>query len=290
MELFRALAVLAEPPGPQTAQLATLLELRGTPEPTEHTRLFLFELYPYASVYLGTEGMVGGEARDRIAGFWRAIGHTPPTEPDHLAVLLACYAQLGELEAQEKHGARRAAIHRARVAFLWEHMLSWIPAYLAKLGQIGPPFYRRWGTLLHEALAAEARDVGPPRSLPLHLRDAPPIPDLVQVDPEHLFRAVLAPACSGIIVTRADLARAGQQLGVGVRAGERLYALNGMFHQAPRRVLRWLESEAAWWGERHEAGRALFGIVARYWADRAKAMARQLALLLASETAAAQAD
>lgn len=280
MELFRALAVLAEPPGPQTAQLATLLELRGTPEPTEHTRLFLFELYPYASVYLGTQGMVGGEARDRIAGFWRAMGHTPPEEPDHLTVLLACYAQLRELEAQEANGDRRAAIHRARAAFLWEHMLSWLPVYLAKLGQIGSPFYRRWAALLEEALAAEARDVGPPRSLPLHLREVPPISDPARVDPDDLFRAVLTPVWSGIIVTRADLGRAGNQLGIGVRAGERLYALNGMFRQAPQRVLGWLEDEAAGWGERHEAGQAIFGIVARYWTDRARAMARHVAALL----------
>lgn len=280
MELFRALAVLAEPPGPETVRLAKYLDLGRAPEPTEHARLFLFELYPYASVYLGIQGMVGGEARDRIAGFWRAMGHPPPEEPDHLTVLLACYAQLREFEAREANGDRRAAIHRARAAFLWEHVLSWLPVYLAKLGQIGSPFYRRWAALLEEALAAEARDVGPPRSLPLHLREAPPLPDLARVDPDDLFRAVLTPVWSGIIVTRADLGRAGRQMGIGVRAGERLYALNGMFRQKPQPVLGWLEDEAAGWGERHEAGQPIFGIVARYWSDRARAMARHIGALL----------
>ena len=36
--------------------------------------------------------MLGGEARDRIAGFWRALGLVPPPEPDHLAVMLGLYA------------------------------------------------------------------------------------------------------------------------------------------------------------------------------------------------------
>jgi hypothetical protein len=33
---------------------------------------------PYAAVYLGAEGGFGGEAADRVAGFWRAIGVPPP--------------------------------------------------------------------------------------------------------------------------------------------------------------------------------------------------------------------
>ena len=89
MELFRALAVLAEPPRAETAHLAVALELGAVPEASEYTDLFVFQLYPYASVYLGAEGMLGGEARDRIAGFWRALGQVPPAEPDHLAVMNA---------------------------------------------------------------------------------------------------------------------------------------------------------------------------------------------------------
>ena len=75
-------------------------ELEGAIDSSAYMDLFGFQLYPYASVYLGSEGMLGGEARDRIAGFWRAIGEPPPSEPDHLAVLLALYARLCELAAE----------------------------------------------------------------------------------------------------------------------------------------------------------------------------------------------
>src|SRR2546423_4691638 len=95
MEIFRALAVLAEPPErPEVARLAELLDLGELPSASDYTETFVFQLYPYASVYLGAEGMLGGEARDRVAGFLAALGHTPPPEPDHLTVLLATYAQL----------------------------------------------------------------------------------------------------------------------------------------------------------------------------------------------------
>src|SRR6185295_7023627 len=87
MELLRALAVLAEFPGPEHARLGELLQLPGAPSRAEHTELFEFQLWPYASVYLGPEAMLGGESRDRVAGFWRALQLTPPPEPDHLSVL-----------------------------------------------------------------------------------------------------------------------------------------------------------------------------------------------------------
>src|SRR5918911_4254765 len=131
MELFRALAVLAEPPTVKAARVAEALELGELPTADEYTELFVFQLYPYASVYLGSEGMIGGEARDRVAGFWRALGQMPPAEPDHLSVMLALYARLCELEEEESGG--RANWHRARRAFLWEHLLSWLPVYLTKL-------------------------------------------------------------------------------------------------------------------------------------------------------------
>ena len=68
------------------------------PSAAEHTDLFHFQLYPYASVYLGEEGMLGGEARDRIAGFWRILDLEPPLECDHLTVMLTYLAEVTERE------------------------------------------------------------------------------------------------------------------------------------------------------------------------------------------------
>ena len=88
MELLRCLGSLIEPPSEEVQRFADLLDLGPLPSASEHTDLFLFQLYPFASVYLDSEGKMGGEARDRIAGFWRALEMVPPTEPDHLTVLL----------------------------------------------------------------------------------------------------------------------------------------------------------------------------------------------------------
>jgi len=97
VELFRALGSLAEPPAADRSGIADALDLGPLPDPASHSDLFDQQLPPYASVYLGPEGMLGGEARDRIAGFWRALDLTPPDEPDHITTMLAFYARLCEL-------------------------------------------------------------------------------------------------------------------------------------------------------------------------------------------------
>ncbi|MGH9005731.1 MAG: molecular chaperone TorD family protein, partial [Acidimicrobiia bacterium] len=88
-ELFRALAVVSEGTSPAHHRVAASLGV--DPDTAAHTDLFCFQLPPYAAVYLGAEGMLGGEAAGRVAGFWRALGVTPSTEPDHLAALLGLY-------------------------------------------------------------------------------------------------------------------------------------------------------------------------------------------------------
>ena len=89
MELFRALGSLAEPPAAVGREIADALDLGSLPDPAAHSYLFDQQLPPYASVYLGPEGMLGGDARDRIAGFWRALDLTPPGESDHITTMLA---------------------------------------------------------------------------------------------------------------------------------------------------------------------------------------------------------
>ena len=286
MELFRALAVLVEPPGrPGAARVAEALGLGALPEASAYTDLFVFQLYPYASVYVGSEGMLGGEARDRVAGFLAALGHAVPQEPDHLALLLGAYAELSEAEGAAGDGRRRESLRRARRALLWEHLLSWLPAYLDKLEQIAPRFYRRWAATLRSALDAEAEDSGRPAELPLHLREARPLADPRESSSDEFLTTLLAPARSGLIIVRDDLARAARELGAGVRAGERRFALRSLMGQDAAGTLSWLAAEADAWHALHQRRRAVHGAVAEWWAARAAATAKLLRELAAEAEA-----
>ena len=279
MELFRALGALAEPPSPGHAPIARSLELPEPAPPSRYADLFLFQLYPYASVYLDPSGLLGGEARDRIAGFWRALDLDPPEEPDHLTVLLAFQARAVELHHEADAPAAREAWRRARKALLWEHLLSWLPIWLGRLSELAEPFYAAWGRLLAQALEAEARDAGAPEgdALPLHLRAAPSLDD---PDPPgetgSPLGALLAPARSGIILVRSDLRRAADELGLGLRSGERVYALRALLEQDRTSALGWLAAEARRQSALVDEWPEAFRPVAGFWRDRASRTAARL--------------
>ncbi|HEX8351308.1 MAG TPA: molecular chaperone TorD family protein [Pyrinomonadaceae bacterium] len=277
MELFRALAVFVEPPDrPGAARVAEALGLGGLPRVSEYTDVFVFRLYPYASVYLGAEGMLGGEARDRVAGFVAALGHAPPPEPDHLALMLGTYAWLCESEGAAGDARLRESLRGARRAFLWEHLLSWLPVYLDKLEQFAPPFYRNWGRTLRAALDAEAHTLGGQDALPLHLREAAGLADPRATSSDEFLQSLLAPARTGVILLRDDIARAARDLGTGVRAGERLYALRSLMGQDAAGALSRLAAEADAWATLHRHRRAAHGRVAEWWTERASSTANLL--------------
>lgn len=272
-ELLRALGAVAGHPADAQAACGAL----GLPAPgnAEHTEVFVLNCPPYAAVYLSEGGALGGDAADRVAGFWRAIGVAPPAEPDHLTALLSLYASLGEAAAQAAVPATGEALTRARHALFLEHLWSWVPAYLEAVAALGAaaPALAAWAALAGRALAAE-RAGHPGGQLPLALRDAP-APLSPDCAPRDLSTALTAPVRSGLLLTRRRLAAGAAEVGAGHRIGERRFALDAMITQAPAGTLRWLADEAAAWAGRH-AARAGQGAgpgrdaVQDWWAGRAR--------------------
>ncbi len=283
VELIRALGVLSEAPGPEHGRLADLLDLGGAPDPESFANTFLLQLYPYSSVYVGNEGMLGGEARDRAAGAWTALGRTPPPEPDHLGALLGLYAALAEHAETDPEPAEQALWGAAASGFLWEHLLSWTMPYLDRFEGIGSSVYEAWARLLADALRQEARRHGPAAALPLHLRSATDLPDPRESGSEAFLTGLLAPVRSGVLLTRADLARGAEEIGVGLRMGERRFALRAFFSQDADATLGWLSrhSEAA--AHRHSEWSEDLGMIADFWSSRARATGDLLGSLRESD-------
>lgn len=303
VELLRALAHLAEPPGPAHAPLARALGLPEPPDAAAHTDLFGFQLYPYASVHLGPEGMMGGEALQRVEGFWRAVGREVPEEADHLASLVGLYAALSEEEGEvrrdaEERGpaasgggagegqpgeARAALVRRSRVALLDEHLGPWVFAFLDRVGELARGFYAEWAGMLADVLEDEVRREGRPEDpanlRSAHLRAAPPLPDPRSEGAGPFLAGLLAPVRSGVILTRADLARVAARLDLGLRAGERRYALEHLLAQDASAVLEALTEEADRQAAAHQARVELLGGSAIFHSERARTTAGLLRTL-----------
>jgi hypothetical protein len=267
-EVLRALAVLCESPHPSHTRVAAALDLGPAPTAADHTQALVLGAVPYASVYLGPEGMLGGEAADRVAGFWRAVGHVPPAEPDHLAALLGLLASLVEAEAAEEDPARAALRRRARSVLLWEHLLTWVPLFARAVAGTGSAFHAAWAELVADVLAAEAADLPVPDALPVALRTAPGLPEDVE-GPRELAAALLTPVRTGIVITRADLARTARAEGMGLRIGERAFTLAALLEQDPVTTLGRVADLAGAWAAEHHSDLGSLGPVAAFWADRA---------------------
>ncbi|HYW05029.1 MAG TPA: molecular chaperone TorD family protein [Gammaproteobacteria bacterium] len=275
-ELVRGLAVLSERPRREDSPIATALEL-PVPESLEawqaaHTATFLQQCPPYASIYLGEAGALGGPVRDRVAGLWRALGLRAPGEPDHLATLLALYA--GVLE---QAGADDRWQHLRRVV-LWEHLLPWLPPFLERVEAVGEGPYPEWSRMLQRLLRAEAEATGIPPELPLHLRALEaPSPGGWDGDVDAVLGPLLAPARSGVILPPADLRRLARDTGLGMRMGDRRLMLRSLLEQDATAVSGWIAGAALCRCERLRVEERWLGAVARHWRDRAAATACWLA-------------
>ena len=270
--------MIAEAPEEQYSELCGALGLSEVPTSAQYSDLFLFQLYPYASVHVGPEGMMGGEARDRVGGFWHALGFTPPAEPDHLAALLGLYATLADREASLT-GAERSLTFESRRALLEEHLAPWVFAFLGRISDLTSGAYAEWAELLDDVLREEllsVREDAGGSGLALHLREAPELPDPRRAGSEAFLAGLLAPVRSGMVLTRADLARVAGGLDVGLRAGERRYALEHMLAQDASGTLAALGEEARRQGSCHEERVVWLGSAASFAAKRCSTAASLL--------------
>src|SRR5690606_25225716 len=144
---------------------------------------------------------------------------------DHLPTLLAAHAELAE---RADGGDQRAA--HAATTLLHEHLLTWLPLYLARLQALAPDPYAAWAGLLADVLRGQARRHPAPAPdgttpLPAHLRDAPPVADPRDGADLPLPDQLLVPVRTGFVLTGADLRRAARETELGLRIGERRYVL-----------------------------------------------------------------
>jgi len=295
-ELLRSLGAVPDSPA-AARRVGPALGLDPVSD-AEHTEAFVLNCPPYAAIYLGPQGAIGGEGADRVAGFWRAIGITPPAEPDHLAALLGLYARLGEAAAGARRPATAAALAQSQAVLFWEHLWPWLPGYLDAVADLAVPSLTTWTGLVRRAIAAEYRAKPPCPRQPLALRAAPPPAEPAAVPeaepaavpeaelaavpgaepvagPGALVELVTIPVRSGLILTRRRLAEGASRAGVGFRIGERRFALRAMLEQDPRATVAWLAGEADRWQQRHR-DRAPRDEVTGWWAARAGRTAQVL--------------
>jgi hypothetical protein len=242
IEVLRALAVLSEPPSADQANVADLIGvpcLRGD----EYMATF-GRAHPYASFYLSAHRSLGGEAADRIAGFYRALEEPVPTAVDHAATVLGAYAKLMERE-QEAYSGSRSNWGHIRATFLHEHVLSWFPLLAESVARLAPA-YRNWSRLAEAVLEHETgRTAYVATTLPTCLSNLVAVPDPRRLGLESFIPGLLTPSRCGTLITEVDLRQCATARSLDWRIGTRQFVLRSLMEQDVVAVLEWLAEHLA---------------------------------------------
>lgn len=260
--------MLAEPPAAQHATISDALGLGKPADSAEYAEVFTFNAYPYASVYLGAEGQLGGEARSRIVGFWAAVGLEAPHEPDHVSSLLGLLASLLERAERESDPTRVRLLRQAVAACVGEHLMPWLPVFTHAVRAQRSAYYSAWADCLDATLLSldwGFEGAPPVGADAVHLVEAPRL-DPPEVSGGAAFLTqLLAPVRTGFVLTRNDLARLGGAMDLGGRAGERQYVLRAYLGQDAAATFAWLADFASEWASAPKGS----GDVEAFWSDRA---------------------
>ncbi len=215
--------------------------------PADLYQLFVKELPPFASIYLSSEGNIGGASRSVIAGFYSALGIPTPSDPDHLASLLRLLsgilvkeAELVGADSDSVDERRLASVSRARSVLVNDHLASWLPAYLLRAEEVAPRALMGWVTCaadLISVMVGECQYTGAATQV-VEEDNLPPNSS------SELISWITTPSRSGIIVTHWDIGNFAESLGLALRIGRKRFVLEELWGQAGPEVVGCIEALA----------------------------------------------
>jgi TorA maturation chaperone TorD len=223
--------------GPLSSHVASVGELSAA-----YTELFLLNVYPYGTVFTDPSGELNAPGAKETVRRCEEAGYRPAEllevgAPDHAGLGLGLLAHL------EKKGERDAA-------FL-SILLDWLPACCLAVERdpAAHPFYRSLAVLTRERLLENIGFASAPPAEPPEVLDAEEVIGLRDV-----VRYLIAPARSGVFLSRARLGRISRSAGLQIPFGSRwdvaetLFSAAGESGRVPD-VLTLLEEEAAGWAQ-----------------------------------------
>lgn len=231
VELATAIAEVAEGSSVRD-EIAEGLEILGT-TPADLYQLFIKELPPFASIYLSSDGNLGGSSRATIAGYFTALDIPIPSDPDHISALLVLLAQILESQlivsskllgqGDDANISKLDSICRARDVLLNEHILSWLPAYLLRARQVGPSSLLGWVNYCTDLIYLLANENG------FEFTDSQRFePRREGLSSNEIVSWTTSPFLSGLIITYHDLEVVASKLNVSIRAGRKRFILEDL--------------------------------------------------------------
>jgi TorA maturation chaperone TorD len=213
----------------------------------QHSRLFDFNVYPYASVFLDPSGMLNAPWSSFVGGVYQALGlevdlKAGVAAQDHLSIELEALAALLERQANAQRDLDILRARHGQRTLLVEQLLPWLPAFTAAVRRIDRGFYAAVARLTQDAVLTHAAEVVgdglvSPFSFPTleEPLDLPSIGRKGSGAARAELQTLLSPARSGLYLSRSDITRLGHTLELPVRFAERAFMLESLIGSAAER-------------------------------------------------------
>jgi TorA maturation chaperone TorD len=248
--------------------LAGLLPEQFDPDEAaaDYQHLFGFNVFPYQSIFLDPAVLLGGQVTDEVVRSYRAAGFTlgsTAESADHIGHELQFMAFLCEAESDAWLDGLLDSAQRMKgvqVAFLERHLLRWLPPLIVAIRQQEQPFYSALADLTLDFVQAHwsSQKDEPWADLePMAAFSLPPGPKLLDDEATGLQDIViflLAPAQSGLYLSRDDIGRLARKQSLPRGFGERRQMLLNLLRSAATydglgTLVRELQALAAGWSE-----------------------------------------
>lgn len=227
--------------------------------------LFLLNVYPYGTAFTDPSGELNGPAAWQTARLFEDHGFRPPElsevgAPDHVGLCL------GFLDHLERSGEKAVEFS--------SDLLDWLPVCCLAVERepSAHPFYRAMARNTRQRLLESASELLP------RVRDEadPPEEDEDGMGMSRVVRYLLAPARSGLFLSRAKLGQVARAAGMGLSFGSRFDVARQLFQTAGENgkvgtVLDLLEGDLSAWEASYRAwtgDHPQWGPFAVRWLDR----------------------
>lgn len=228
----------------------------------DYYHLFGFNLFPYASAFVGEDSLLGGTVTESVSAAYADGGfcaRTTFTADDHIGRQLAFMAFLCVCEAkacEQAHTVAARDAQRRQLRFMHAHMLNWLPPFAVALQRQKNRFFAALGDLTISFVNAHVAQLGGEKSsgrgyCAVHSPSEPAHRDghLVLKD---LADYLTTPYACGLALTRETISRLGREVQQPSGFGSRRDMLLTLLETAQRygrllHLLTALEVEAKVW-------------------------------------------
>lgn len=215
------------------------------PKPTDdwkadHYALFGMNVFPFETVFLSEDGLLGGQITDAVANSFYEAGFSPDESEtvDHIGNQLGLMAFLSGAEAESREDGVVQAIYHAvhlQRQFLDRHLLRWLPALVFSIHRQGNETFSVIADLMLDLAFSHRKSLDDDLMNPTQPLTLPPPPNILEdasTTLSDIAEFLLTPVYSGIYLSRDDIARLGMRFRLPRGFGKRHQMLTNLIQTA----------------------------------------------------------